>query len=95
MTGADDHTSLTTSQFAIYLGGEASPTPMPGNLWIPGGGGRLPTNVALGGKDSVNCHFGDSVFALIYGVAGDTALNGILRVREIHPSNIGELNLLG
>jgi hypothetical protein len=96
LAGADDHTSVANSQFAVYLGGQATTNPSTANLWIPGGTApQIPANLPTGGKDTVYAHFGDNVFVLVYGVAGDTQLQGVLRYREVHPSNIEELNILG
>ena len=95
VTGGDDHTAVANGQVAVYVGGEALVTPPLGMLLIPASTATsVPFNQQLGGKDTVYAHFGDSVFALVYGTAGDVAVSGVLRVREVHPSNVEELNFL-
>jgi hypothetical protein len=93
--GADDHTAFASAQVAVYVGGEAMVLPPVANLLVPASSATaVPYNQQLSSKDTIYAHFGDSVFALVYGGAGDSPISGVLRVREVHPSNIEELNFL-
>jgi hypothetical protein len=93
--GADDHTAFASATVAVYVGGEAMVLPPLGNLLIPASAATaVPYNQQISSKDTIYAHFGDSVFALVYGGAGDSPVAGVLRVREVHPSNIEELNFL-
>jgi hypothetical protein len=93
--GPDDHTVVANSTAAIYMGGQASANPSLGYLLIPGNAANtIPHWVQIGGKDSLYMHFGDHIYALIYGAAAGTNITATLRYRMVVPSQVEELNML-
>jgi hypothetical protein len=95
VVGPDDHTSYAGHQVAVYVGGEAMVQAPLANLLIPASTATgVPFERKLSSRDGICAHFGDNVFVLFYGDAEAAPFVGVLRVREVHPSNIEELNFL-
>lgn len=94
VTGSDDRTVVAAGTWALYFGGLATLNPMLGNLLVPANGSTIPGFQPVGGKDTVYGHEGDELFVLVYGAAAGTNIAAIARIREVHPSNVEELNVL-
>lgn len=93
--GATDTQVLAGTTTAVYFGGDTS-SPSLANLLIPGTAAtQVPFNQQLGGKDAIYGHFGDHFMAFVHGApAVGQNIIGILRVREVHPAAVEELNTL-
>lgn len=96
VVGATDSQVVANATCAVYFGGDSGNLSL-SNLLIPATTANtpIPFNAQIGGKDAIYGHFGDHFVVAVHGaVAAGQNIVGILRVREVHPAAMEELNTL-
>lgn len=96
LCGITDSQVVANATCAVYFGGDVASLSL-ANLLLPASPTLtpIPFNQQLGGKDAIYGHFGDHFIVVVHGaVAANQPIIGILRVREVHPAAVEELNTL-